>query len=59
MSNYEVAMTTFCMSQCQDGDEDLKCFEWRCQGIKRHLKTPEHMKEHIKRDSNRFLSNKF
>ena len=43
-------MATFCASQCQDGDED-----WRCQGIKRRFKKPEHMKEHIKKDSNRYF----
>ena len=25
--NFTIAMTTFCMSQCQDGDEVLKCCE--------------------------------
>ena len=27
-------MATFRMSQCQDGDEVLKCCEWRCEGTK-------------------------
>ena len=26
-----------------------------CQGIKRHFRKPKHMKEHIKKDSNRYL----
>ena len=37
MWNYKIAMATFRTSQCQDGDEVLKCLEWRCQGLKRPL----------------------
>ena len=29
MWNYKIAMATFRTSQCQDGDEVLKCREWR------------------------------
>ena len=30
-----------------DGDEDLKCYEWRCQGIKRRFrKTKHHERAH-------------
>ena len=46
-------MATFRTSQCHDGDEVLKFHEWRCQGIKRRFRKPEHTKEHIKKDSNR------
>ena len=28
-------MATFRTPQCQDGEEVLKCYEWRCQGMKR------------------------
>ena len=31
-------MVTFCTSQCQDGDEVFKSYEWRCQGNKDALK---------------------
>ena len=31
-------MATFRTSKCQDGDEVLKCHEWRCQGIKRRFR---------------------
>ena len=44
--------------QCQDGDEVLKCYEWRCQGTKRRVRKPEHTKEHIKKDSNRYFVEK-
>ena len=55
MWNYKIAMATFRTSQCQDGDEVLKCHEWRCQGIKRRFRKPKHTKEHIKKDSNRYI----
>ena len=45
-------------SQCQDGDEVLKCHEGRCQGIKRRFRRPEHTKENIKKDSNRYFVEK-
>ena len=51
-------MATFRTSQCQDGDEVWKSYEWRCQGIKileRRLRKPKHTKEHIKKDSNRCI----
>ena len=41
MWNYKIAMATFRTSQCQDGDEVLKCHEWRCQGTKRRFRKPE------------------
>jgi len=28
MWNYKIAMATYRTSQCQDGDEVLKCHEW-------------------------------
>ena len=59
MCNYKIAMATFRTSQCQDGDEVLNCYELRCQGIKRRLRKPEHTKEHIKKDSNRYFMGKF
>ena len=37
----------------------LKCREWRCQGTKRRFRKPEHGKEHIKKDSNRYFAEKF
>ena len=43
-------MRTCRASQCQDGDEVLKCYEWRCQGIKASLRKPKDTKEHIKKD---------
>ena len=52
-------MATFRTSQYQDGDEVLKCHEWRRQGIKRPFRKPEHTKEHIKKDSNRYFVEKF
>ena len=58
MWNYKIAMATFHMSQCPDGDEVLKCHEWRCQGITRYSTKPEHMKEHIKKDSNKYFVQK-
>ena len=58
MWNYKIAMATFRTSQCQDGDEVLKCHEWRCQGTKRRFRKPKHTKEHIKKDSNRYFVEK-
>ena len=52
-------MATIRTSQCQDGDEFLKCHEWKRQRIKRRFRKPEHMKEHIKKDSNRYFLEKF
>ena len=52
-------MATFHTSQCQDGDKVSKCHERRRQGMKRRLKEPEHMKQHIKKDSNRYFVEKF
>ena len=46
MWNYKIAMATFRTSQCQDGDEVLKCREWRCQGTQ----------VNIKKDSNRYFA---
>ena len=59
MWNYKIAMAIFRTSQCQDGDEVLKCHEWRCQGTKRRFRKPEHTKEHIKIDSNKYFVEKF
>ena len=56
--NYKIATATFRTSQCQDGDKVLKCDEWRCQGIKIRFRKPEHSKEHIKEDSNRYFVEK-
>ena len=52
MWNYKIAMATFRTSQCQDGDEVLKCREWRCQGTKNATQ------ENIKKDSNRYFGEK-
>ena len=59
MWDYKIAMVTFRTSQCQDSDEVLKCHEWRCQGTKRRSRKPEHTKEHIKKDFNRYFVEKF
>ena len=34
------------------------CHEWRCQGTTRRFRTPEHTKELIKKDSNRYFVKK-
>ena len=52
-------MATFRTSQCQDGDEVLKCYEWSCQGIKRCFRNTKHMKEHIKEDSTGYFVENF
>ena len=51
-------MATFRTSQCEDGDEVLKCHERRCPGTKRRFRKPEYKKEHIKKDSNRYFVEK-
>ena len=55
-------MATFRTSQrCQDGEENSKCYEWRCQGraFKDALfRKPQHAKEHIKNSSNRYFIEK-
>ena len=43
-------MATIRTSQCQDGDEVLKCHEER--------RKPEHMKEHVKKYTNRYFVEK-
>ena len=59
MWNYKIAMATFRTSQCQDGNEVLKCREWRCQDTKRRFnREPEHMKEHIKKAYNKYFAKK-
>ena len=55
MWNYKIAMATFRTSRCQDGEEVLKFYEWRCLGIKRHFGKPKHMKDHIKKNSNGYF----
>ena len=55
MWNYKIAMATFHTPRCQDGEEVLNFYEWRCQGIKRHFGKPKHKKDHIKKDSNRYF----
>ena len=47
----------------QDGDEVLKCLEWRCQGIKNALEKKNALEnlntqENIKKDSNRYFAEK-
>ena len=60
MWNYKIAMATFHgSSQCQGGDEVLKCRESTCQGTKGRFRKPEHTEEHIKKDSNRYFVQKF
>ena len=62
MWNYKIAMATFRTSPCQDGDEVLKCREWRCQGTRRFRKPekPENLRtqENIQKDSNRNFAEK-
>ena len=57
MWNYKIAMATFRTSSCQDGDEVLKCREWRCQGTKRRFRNLN-TQENIKKDSNRYFAEK-
>ena len=59
MWNYKIAMATSRTSQCQDGDEVLKCREWKCRGTKRKKRKPEHTKEHVKNDSNKYFVEHF
>ena len=59
MWNYKIAMATFLMLQCQYGFKGLKCYEWRCQGIKRHFRKPKRMTEHITKNSNKYFVEKF
>ena len=59
MWNYKIAMATFRTFQCQDGDEVLKCHEWRCQGTKiKDALEKLNTQENIKKDSNRYFSEK-
>ena len=55
MWNYKIAMATFRTSQCQDGDEVLKCREWRCQAQKDALESLN-TQENIKKDSNWYFA---
>ena len=57
MCNYKIAMATLRTSQCQDGDEVLKCREWRCQGTKDALENLN-TQQNIKKDSNRYPAEK-
>ena len=57
MWNYKIAMATLRTSQCQDGDEVLKCREWRCQGTKDALENLN-TQQNIKKDSNRYPAEK-
>ena len=59
MGNYKIAMATFGKSKNHDGDQVLKWCEWRCHDIKKPFRQPKHMKEHIKKDSQRNFANKF
>ena len=52
-------MATFTTSQCQIGDEVLKCYEWRCQGTKRQFREPKQTKEYIEEDSNKYFVEQF
>ena len=49
----------FCTCQCQDGGKVSKCYEWRCQGIKRHVTKPKHTKRHVKKDSTMHFVERF
>ena len=51
-------MATFRMCQCQDGDEVLKFYEWRCQGIKRRFRKTKDTEENVK-NSNRYFIEQF
>ena len=55
MWNYKIAMATFRTSRFHDGDEVLKFYERRRQGIKRCYEKPKHKKDHMKKDSNRYI----
>ena len=49
-------MATFLM--CQDGDEVLKFYEWKCQGIKRRFRKTKDTKDSVK-NSNRYFVEQF
>ena len=51
-------MATFHMCQCQDFDEVLKFYEWRCQGIKRRFRKTKDTKDNVK-NSNRYFVEQF
>ena len=51
-------MATFRMCQCQDGDEVLKFYEWRCQGIKSLFRKTKDTKDNVK-NSNRYFVEQF
>ena len=51
-------MATFRMSQCQDGDEVLKCCEWRCEGTKDALENLNTRKGASRRTLKGILSKK-
>ena len=54
MWNYKIAMVTFRTSQCQDGDEVLKCREWgRAQ---EDALENLNRQENIEKDSNRYFA---
>ena len=57
MWNYKIAMATL-PYVCQDGDEVLKCREWRCQGTKRRFRKPEHTREQQEQQKNRYFAKK-
>ena len=49
-------MATFRM--CQDGDEVLQFYEWKCQGIKRRFRKTKDTKDSVK-NSNRYFVEQF
>ena len=54
MWNYKIAMATFRTSQCQDGDEVLKCRE--CVRAQKNALENLNTQENIKKDSNRYFA---
>ena len=62
MWNYKIAMATFRTSQCQDGDEVLKCREWTVnEDVRAQKDILENLntQENIKKDSNRYFAEQF
>ena len=63
MWDHKIAMASFCtfvrLSAKMAAKFFKKCYEWRCQGIKRRFRKPKHTNEHIKKDFIRYFVEKF
>ena len=56
MWNYKIAIATFRTSQCQDGDEVLKCREHEDVRAQKDALANLNTQENIKKDSNRYCA---